>query len=201
MACSVAPTMCNSIAEIIPVRSGLPRSARAPPRLPGRPRAERRRCGRGQVVRCRPSSADDPGTVRRPGGQPRAARDARPVRGVQRPGFAVDPQRLNSAGSLFLTRPSLAHYTHTADEFSWRAGELLDAIAAGTLSVTVSERYPSLRQPGHTTTCRAAGPSVPCRDSVGARSGARSRRSAGSMNPASMFSPFSTPPPAATIAS
>ena len=53
-----------------------------------------------------------------------------------------DPQRLNAAGSLFLTRPTLAHYTYTADEFSWRAGELLDAIATGTLDVTVSERYP-----------------------------------------------------------
>jgi NADPH2:quinone reductase len=53
-----------------------------------------------------------------------------------------DPQRLNAAGSLFLTRPTLAHYTYTADEFSWRAGELLDAIATGTLEVTVSERYP-----------------------------------------------------------
>lgn len=40
-----------------------------------------------------------------------------------------------------LTRPSLAHFTRTADEFSWRAGELLDAIATGTLSITVSERY------------------------------------------------------------
>jgi NADPH2:quinone reductase len=55
---------------------------------------------------------------------------------------AFDPQRLNSAGSLFLTRPTLAHYTRTSDEFSWRAGELLDAIATGTISVTVSERYP-----------------------------------------------------------
>lgn len=54
---------------------------------------------------------------------------------------AFDPQRLNSAGSVFLTRPALAHYTRTADEFSWRAGELLDAIAAGTINVTVSERY------------------------------------------------------------
>ena len=54
---------------------------------------------------------------------------------------AFDPQRLNSAGSLFLTRPTLAHYTRTADEFSWRAGELLDAIATGTLAITVSERY------------------------------------------------------------
>jgi NADPH2:quinone reductase len=52
-----------------------------------------------------------------------------------------DPQRLNAAGSLFLTRPTLAHYTRTADEFSWRAGELLNAIADGTINVTVSERY------------------------------------------------------------
>ena len=35
----------------------------------------------------------------------------------------------------------MAHYTRTADEFSWRAGELLDAIATGMLSITVSERY------------------------------------------------------------
>jgi NADPH2:quinone reductase len=54
---------------------------------------------------------------------------------------AFDPQRLNGAGSLFLTRPSLAHYTRSADEFSWRAGELLDAIATGAIKVTVSERY------------------------------------------------------------
>jgi len=54
----------------------------------------------------------------------------------------VDPQRLNAAGSVYLTRPMLAHYTHTPDEFAWRAGELLDAIADGTLSVTVSQRYP-----------------------------------------------------------
>ena len=52
-----------------------------------------------------------------------------------------DPQRLNAAGSLFLTRPMLAHYTRTPDEFAWRAGELLNAIAAGTINVTVSERY------------------------------------------------------------
>jgi NADPH2:quinone reductase len=53
-----------------------------------------------------------------------------------------DPQRLNAAGSLFLTRPTLVHYTRTPDEFSWRAGELLDAIASETITVTVSERYP-----------------------------------------------------------
>jgi len=54
----------------------------------------------------------------------------------------VDPQRLNAAGSVYLTRPSLAHFTRTSDEFSWRAGEVLDAIAAGSITVTVSERYP-----------------------------------------------------------
>ena len=52
-----------------------------------------------------------------------------------------DPQRLNAAGSVFLTRPNLAHHTRTPDEFAWRAGELLTAIADGTLTVTVSNRY------------------------------------------------------------
>jgi NADPH2:quinone reductase len=53
-----------------------------------------------------------------------------------------DPQRLNAAGSVFLTRPSLAHFTRTGDEFAWRSGELFEAIAAGTLTVTVSRSYP-----------------------------------------------------------
>jgi NADPH:quinone reductase len=59
----------------------------------------------------------------------------------------VDPQRLNTAGSVFLTRPNLAHYTRTADEFGWRAGEVLDAIAKGNVTVTVSQHYP-LRDAG-----------------------------------------------------
>jgi NADPH2:quinone reductase len=53
----------------------------------------------------------------------------------------VDPQRLNAAGSVYLTRPTLAHFTRTPDEFSWRAGELLDAIDKGVVEVTVSKRY------------------------------------------------------------
>jgi NADPH2:quinone reductase len=55
---------------------------------------------------------------------------------------AFDPQRLNTAGSVFLTRPSLAAYTRTADEFAWRAGEVINAIADGSITITVSERYP-----------------------------------------------------------
>lgn len=54
----------------------------------------------------------------------------------------VDPQRLNSAGSVFLTRPNLAHYIRTADEFAWRAGEVMDAIADGSVAVTIGGRYP-----------------------------------------------------------
>jgi NADPH2:quinone reductase len=54
----------------------------------------------------------------------------------------IDPQRLNSGGSLFLTRPTLAHHLLTNDERRWRAGELFTAITAGTLKVRVGARYP-----------------------------------------------------------
>ena len=54
----------------------------------------------------------------------------------------VDPQRLNTAGSVFLTRPNLGHYTRTADEFSWRAGEVLDAIKSEAITINVSATYP-----------------------------------------------------------
>ncbi len=54
----------------------------------------------------------------------------------------VDPQRLNQAGSVYLTRPNLAHYTRTADEFGWRAGEVMDAIASGAITINVSNSYP-----------------------------------------------------------
>jgi len=53
----------------------------------------------------------------------------------------VDPQRLNAAGSVYLTRPSLVHFTRTAQEFAWRCGDLFDEIEAGSISVTVGGRY------------------------------------------------------------
>lgn len=53
-----------------------------------------------------------------------------------------DPQRLNKAGSLFLTRPTLAHYTATRGELEWRAGEVLGSAAAGDLDVRVGATYP-----------------------------------------------------------
>lgn len=54
----------------------------------------------------------------------------------------VDPQSLNAGGSLFLTRPTLAHYVADREELLWRSGEVLDAVAQGRLQVRVGGRYP-----------------------------------------------------------
>ena len=69
----------------------------------------------------------------------------------------VDPQRLNAAGSVFLTRPNLAHFTRTADEFAWRAGEVLDAIADGSITVTVGGTIRWPRPNGPIAICNRAG--------------------------------------------
>ncbi|MCW2495396.1 quinone oxidoreductase [Jatrophihabitans sp.] len=53
-----------------------------------------------------------------------------------------DLQRLNAAGSLFVTRPTLAHYVATREELLWRSGEVLGAIADGRLRLEVGGRYP-----------------------------------------------------------
>jgi NADPH2:quinone reductase len=62
--------------------------------------------------------------------------------GASGPVPPFDPQRLNASGSVFLTRPTLAHHIATPDEFAWRTRELLNAVAAGTLTITVGARYP-----------------------------------------------------------
>jgi NADPH2:quinone reductase len=54
----------------------------------------------------------------------------------------VDAQRLNAAGSVFLTRPALVHFMRTAQEFSWRAEELFDAVAGGAIKIEAGGRYP-----------------------------------------------------------
>ncbi len=53
-----------------------------------------------------------------------------------------DLRRLNDLGSLFVTRPSLAHYTQDRAELELRAGEVLEAIAAGRLRVRIGARFP-----------------------------------------------------------
>lgn len=51
-------------------------------------------------------------------------------------------QRLNRSGSLFLTRPSLAAYTATDEEFQTRAQAVVEAVAAGKLKFQVNSDYP-----------------------------------------------------------
>ncbi len=53
-----------------------------------------------------------------------------------------DLGRLNSMGSLFVTRPSLAHYTATRSELEERAGRVLEAVAAGSLAVRIGATFP-----------------------------------------------------------
>lgn len=54
----------------------------------------------------------------------------------------VDPLRLMDGGSVYLTRPFLAHYVATPEELRTRAGEVLHAVAAGELDVRVGARFP-----------------------------------------------------------
>ncbi len=49
---------------------------------------------------------------------------------------------LNGKGSLYVTRPSLGHYVMTRDELLWRAGDVLQWIAAGTLRLRIERTYP-----------------------------------------------------------
>ena len=51
-------------------------------------------------------------------------------------------QRLNNMGSLFITRPSLAHYTRDRAELEMRATTVLEDVAAGRLDVRISARFP-----------------------------------------------------------
>jgi NADPH2:quinone reductase len=54
----------------------------------------------------------------------------------------LDPQRLNSGGSLYLTRPTSINYVRTREELDWRAEELFAAVASGSLDVRIGGRYP-----------------------------------------------------------
>lgn len=54
----------------------------------------------------------------------------------------IDPNILNPKGSLFLTRPSLAHHLLTREELLWRAGDVLGWIGAGKLKLRIDKTYP-----------------------------------------------------------
>jgi NADPH2:quinone reductase len=54
----------------------------------------------------------------------------------------VAPLLLNQKGSLFLTRPTLAHYCADRDELLWRAGDVLNWVRSGALTLQIEKSYP-----------------------------------------------------------
>lgn len=54
----------------------------------------------------------------------------------------MDPQILNAKGSLYLTRPTLAHYTADRAELLGRVNDLLSWIATGELKVRIDKTFP-----------------------------------------------------------
>ena len=50
--------------------------------------------------------------------------------------------KLSQKGSLFITRPTLAHYTVTREELEWRANDVLGMIAKGELNLRIHKVYP-----------------------------------------------------------
>jgi NADPH:quinone reductase len=54
----------------------------------------------------------------------------------------VDPQTLNRKGSLYLTRPNLAHYSATREELLSRTSDLFEWVLEGSLEVRIGEIHP-----------------------------------------------------------
>jgi NADPH2:quinone reductase len=55
---------------------------------------------------------------------------------------AVDPQTLNSKGSLFVTRPTITHYIAERSELLERATDVLTAVRDGKLHLRIHRSYP-----------------------------------------------------------
>jgi NADPH2:quinone reductase len=50
--------------------------------------------------------------------------------------------KLSQKGSLFITRPTLAHYTAAREELEWRANDVLQMIVRGDLKLHIHKVYP-----------------------------------------------------------
>jgi NADPH2:quinone reductase len=62
--------------------------------------------------------------------------------GASGPVENLDVERLNAAGSVFLTRPALGHYTRTREELRGRTDELFEWLENGGLVVRIGGRFP-----------------------------------------------------------
>ena len=54
----------------------------------------------------------------------------------------VEPQVLSLKGSIFFTRPTLAHYVHSVEELRRRSSEVFEWAARGELRVRIGATYP-----------------------------------------------------------
>jgi NADPH:quinone reductase len=54
----------------------------------------------------------------------------------------IAPLVLSQKGSLFLTRPTLAHYTAKREELEWRASDVFNWLRGGVLKVHIHDIYP-----------------------------------------------------------
>jgi NADPH2:quinone reductase len=59
----------------------------------------------------------------------------------------IDLSILNPKGSLYVTRPSLAHYTTTREELEWRAGDILKWMSDGRVKLRIDRTF-ALRDAG-----------------------------------------------------
>ena len=50
--------------------------------------------------------------------------------------------KLSQKGSLYITRPTLAHYTAAREELEWRASDVLQWIARGDVELRIHKAYP-----------------------------------------------------------
>ena len=78
----------------------------------------------------------------------RASLDATRVRGTvalfgaaSGPVPPLDPQELNAAGSLFLTRPTIGDYIRDRTELLWRAESVLGGVQQGSLDIAIGGTY------------------------------------------------------------
>jgi NADPH2:quinone reductase len=60
---------------------------------------------------------------------------------------AFEPALLSAKGSLFLTRPTLMHYTAKRDDLVATANELFDVVSAGAVKIEVNQTYPLAEAP------------------------------------------------------
>jgi NADPH:quinone reductase len=54
---------------------------------------------------------------------------------------AFEPGILSAKGSLYLTRPTLFHYTRTREELQQTADELFAVIESGAVKISINQRF------------------------------------------------------------